>query len=147
VNTLSASSRTKADRVQQLGGAVMIIRLTATFSQRTTAGVSVLWFSVVLNVNLALLNLVPFPCSMGPHHPRQLKPSASGRSAPGYAIIQTACAVLLIFFMLFIAFYDAGDWYRSSAKTGKNRSSSHEARPEVSLSPLQAVPGARFPSA
>jgi len=30
--------------------------------------------------------------------------------------VQTACAALLIGFMLFIAFFDTGDWVRSAHK-------------------------------
>jgi len=55
--------------VQQLGGAVMIIRLYSNLFESEHGWRQVLWFSVILNVNLALLNLLPFPVLDGrPHH-------------------------------------------------------------------------------
>ena len=47
--------------IQQLGGAVMIIRAYKNFFDAENGWRRVLWFSVVLNVNLGLLNLLPFP--------------------------------------------------------------------------------------
>jgi regulator of sigma E protease len=37
-------------------------------------------------------------------------------SAAVLQYLQTACAVVLIGFMLFIAFFDTGDWVRSARK-------------------------------
>ena len=53
--------------VQQLGGAVMIIRLYSNLLDSDYGWRRVIWFSVVLNVNLALLNLLPFPVLDGGH--------------------------------------------------------------------------------
>ena len=53
--------------VQQLGGAVMIIRLYTNLRKREDGWRLVLWFSVVMNVNLALLNMLPFPVLDGGH--------------------------------------------------------------------------------
>ncbi|HUZ07529.1 MAG TPA: RIP metalloprotease RseP, partial [Candidatus Paceibacterota bacterium] len=44
--------------VQQLGGAVMIIRVYSNLFQDEDGWRRVLWFSVILNVNLALLNML-----------------------------------------------------------------------------------------
>jgi regulator of sigma E protease len=102
--------------VQQLGGAVMIIRLYTNLFQSEHGWRLVLWFSVVLNVNLALLNLLPFPVLDGGHITLALFEAVRRRpvSARLLQYIQTACAVVLIGFMLFIAFYDTGDWVRSA---------------------------------
>ena len=51
----------------QLGGAVMIIRLYSNLFDSENGWRRVLWFSVVLNVNLALLNLLPLPVLDGGH--------------------------------------------------------------------------------
>jgi regulator of sigma E protease len=60
--TLGAVFSRKSDvSVQQLGGAVMIIRLYTNLFESEHGWRQVLWFSVILNVNLALLNLLPFP--------------------------------------------------------------------------------------
>src|SRR5438105_11332152 len=78
----------------------------------------VLWFSVVLNVNLALLNLLPFPVLDGGHILLAVLETIRRRpvSARVLQYIQTACAVVLIGFMLFIAFFDTSDWVRSARR-------------------------------
>jgi regulator of sigma E protease len=117
VATLGAIFSRKNDvSVQQLGGAVMIIRLYTNLFDSPHGWRQVLWFSVVLNVNLALLNLLPFPVLDGGHITLALIEVVRRRpvSARLLNYIQTACAVLLIGFMLFIAFFDTGDWIRSA---------------------------------
>jgi regulator of sigma E protease len=101
--------------VQQLGGAVMIIRLYSNLFENEHGWQLVLWFSVVLNVNLAMLNLLPFPVLDGGHILLALLEVVRRRpvSAKLLGGIQTTCALLLIGFMLFIAFFDTGDWIRS----------------------------------
>jgi regulator of sigma E protease len=104
--------------VQQLGGAVMIIRLYTNLFESENGWRLVLWFSVVINVNLALLNLLPFPVLDGGHVALALFEAVRRRpvSAAVLQYLQTACAVVLIGFMLFIAFFDTGDWVRSARK-------------------------------
>ena len=46
----------------------MIVRAYKNFFESENGWRRVLWFSVVLNVNLALLNLLPFPVLDGGHH-------------------------------------------------------------------------------
>jgi regulator of sigma E protease len=104
--------------VQQLGGAVMIIRAYKNLFEAEEGWRLVLWFSVVLNVNLALLNLLPFPVLDGGHITLALLESVRRRPVSGLVLqyLQTACAVILIAFMLFIAFFDTGDWVRSARR-------------------------------
>ena len=52
---------------QHLGGAVMIIRVYTNLFEDEDGWRMVLWFSVVLNVNLALLNMLPLPVLDGGH--------------------------------------------------------------------------------
>ena len=103
---------------QQLGGAVMIIRVYSNLFDSEQGWRLVLWFSVVLNVNLALLNLLPFPVLDGGHIVLALLEVIRRRpvSARLLQYIQTGCAVLLIGFMLFISFFDIGDWARSARR-------------------------------
>ena len=74
-----------------------------------------LWFSVVLNVNLAVLNLLPIPVLDGGHITLALVEAARRRPVNVRLLeyVQTACAVLIIGFMLYIAFFDIQDlpWF------------------------------------
>jgi regulator of sigma E protease len=102
--------------VQQLGGAVMIIRVYSNLFESDDGWRRVLWFSVILNVNLALLNLLPLPVLDGGHILLSLLEAIRRRpiSARILNSIQTAFAALLITFMVYIAFFDTGDWLRST---------------------------------
>jgi regulator of sigma E protease len=102
--------------VQQLGGAVMIMRLYKNLLESEHGWRLVIWFSVVLNVNLALLNLLPFPVLDGGHIVLAVLEVIRRRPVSPKLLqaIQTACAVVLIAFMLFIAFFDTGDWIRTA---------------------------------
>jgi regulator of sigma E protease len=101
---------------QQLGGPVMIVRAYKNLFEAEEGWRLALWFSVVLNVNLALLNLLPFPVLDGGHITLSLIEWVRRRPVSGRLLnyLQTACAMLLIGFMLFIAFFDTGDWVRSA---------------------------------
>jgi regulator of sigma E protease len=102
--------------VQQLGGAVMIIRVYSTLFQSDDAWRRVIWFSVVMNVNLALLNMLPLPVLDGGHILLSLIEFIRRRPVSNQLLqfIQTGFAIALIGFMLYIAFFDTGDWVRSS---------------------------------
>ena len=102
--------------VQQLGGAVTIIRLYSNLFENEHGWRLVLWFSVVLNVNLAMLNMLPFPVLDGGHIVLALLEVIRRRPVSPKLLqaIQTGCAVALIAFMLFIAFFDTGDWIRNA---------------------------------
>ena len=102
--------------VQQLGGAVMIIRVYSNLFESEDGWRRVLWFSVILNVNLAMLNLLPLPVLDGGHITLSLIEAVRRRpvSARILNTIQSGFAMLLIGFMVYIAFFDTGDWLRSA---------------------------------
>jgi regulator of sigma E protease len=102
--------------VQQLGGAVMIIRVYSNLFESEDGWRRVLWFSVILNVNLALINLLPLPVLDGGHILLSLIEFIRRRPVNVKILqsIQTSFMLLLIGFMLYIAFFDTGDWLRSS---------------------------------
>ncbi len=102
--------------VQQLGGAVMIIRVYKNLFENENGWRLVLWFSVILNVNLAMLNLLPLPVLDGGHITLSLIEAARRRPVSPKVLnyIQSGFAAVLIGFMLWIAFFDTGDWIRSS---------------------------------
>ena len=116
-NTFGALFNKKGDiGVQQLGGAVMIIRVYSNLFQDDDGWRRVLWFSVILNVNLAMLNMLPLPVLDGGHITLSLIEWIRRRPVSGKVLsfIQNGFAVLLIAFMIYIAFFDAGDWFRSA---------------------------------
>jgi regulator of sigma E protease len=102
--------------VQQLGGAVMIIRVYSNLFQDDDGWRRVLWFSVILNVNLALINLLPLPVLDGGHITLSLIEAIRRRPIHARLLngIQYAFMLLLIGFMVYIAFFDTGDWLRSA---------------------------------
>ena len=101
--------------LQQLGGPVMIVRVYSSMLGSENGWRRVLWFSVILNVNLALLNMLPLPVLDGGHIVLSLVEAIRRRplSAKLLQSIQTGFAALLIAFMLYIAFFDTGDLFRS----------------------------------
>jgi len=115
-NTFGALFSKSEIGVQQLGGAVMIIRVYSNLFQDEDGWRRVLWFSVILNVNLALLNMLPLPVLDGGHITLSLIEWIRRRPVSGKILekIQTGFAALLITFMIYIAFFDTGDWLRSA---------------------------------
>jgi regulator of sigma E protease len=115
--TIGAVFSPKTDiGVQQLGGAVMIIRVYKNLFENEDGWRLVLWFSVVLNVNLAMLNMLPLPVLDGGHILLSLVEAARRRPVSPKILnyLQSGFAVLLITFMVWIAFFDTGDWIRSA---------------------------------
>ncbi|HTY88008.1 MAG TPA: site-2 protease family protein, partial [Candidatus Acidoferrum sp.] len=102
--------------VQQLGGAVMIARVYYNLFESEEGWRLALWFSVIFNVNLALINLLPLPVLDGGHILLSLIEAICRRpiSARILNAIQTGFAMLLIGFMVYIAYFDTGDWFRSA---------------------------------
>jgi regulator of sigma E protease len=102
--------------VQQLGGAVMIARVYCNLFESEQGWRLALWFSVILNVNLALINLLPLPVLDGGHILLSLIETIRRRPVSARILnsIQTGFAALLIGFMLYIAFFDTSDWLRSA---------------------------------
>jgi regulator of sigma E protease len=94
----------------------MIIRVYSSLFGSENGWRHVLWFSVLFNVNLAMLNLLPFPVLDGGHITLALVEAVRRRPVNARLLnnLQSACALLLIGFMLFITFFDTGDWIRSA---------------------------------
>lgn len=70
-----------------------------------------LWFSVLLNVNLAILNMLPFPVLDGGHIVMASVEAVSRRPIPFKVleIVQTAFVLFLLGFMAFVTLKDVGD--------------------------------------
>jgi len=112
VNMLSAVLSPKSDiKPQHLSGPVGIMRLYYMLFDSPEGWRYVLWFSVILNVNLALMNLLPIPVLDGGHIMLALIEKIRGRAVNLRVLefVQSACALLLIGFMIYVTFFDVQD--------------------------------------
>lgn len=112
-STLGAVLSRKSDiGLQHLSGPVGIVRIYYRLFESEQGWRLAIWFSVVLNINLALLNMLPIPVLDGGHITLALIEGIRRRPVNVKIIgfIQTGCAVLIIGYMLFITFFDAQDW-------------------------------------
>jgi regulator of sigma E protease len=111
-NTFSAllSRKTKV-KAQHMGGAVKILNIYYILFKSEHGWQQAIWFSVIMNVNLALLNLLPLPVLDGGHIMLALVEAVRRKpvNVRLLQILQTSCAVLIIGFMLYIMFYDVQD--------------------------------------
>ncbi len=112
VNTLDAVIFGKSGiSVQHMGGPVMMMNAYYHFLVSPDGWRRALWFSVVLNVNLALLNMLPIPVLDGGHITLAIVESIRRKpvNVRFLEFVQTACALTIIGFMVFIAFFDVQD--------------------------------------
>jgi regulator of sigma E protease len=94
-----------------------------------------IWFSVIMNVNLAILNLLPIPVLDGGHIMLALIERIRRRPVNVRILqaIQTTCAVVIIGYMVYIAFFDVQElpWKRNKEK------------PRIEFAPQSGAPGAQ----
>ena len=113
-NTVGAVASPKSDvKLQHMSGPVMMLRVYYVMFENNEGWRMALWFSVVLNVNLALLNLLPIPVLDGGHIVLAIIEAVRRRpvNMRVLEVVQTACAVLIIGFMVYIAFFDVQDLF------------------------------------
>ncbi len=124
--TLDSLTDRKSDvSVTQMSGVVGIGGLYYRFLDNPEWGLRMaLWFSIVLNVNLALLNMLPFPVLDGGHitlalvdiiRRRPVKTPSLEMKVLEY--VQAGCALLLFGFMIFITIFDTKDQLPGKART------------------------------
>jgi regulator of sigma E protease len=117
INTVGAIASSKSDvKLQHMSGPIMMLRVYYLMFENPDGWRMALWFSVVLNVNLALLNLLPIPVLDGGHIVLAMIESIRRKpvNMRVLEIIQTGCAVLIIGFMVYIAFFDVQDLFGRS---------------------------------
>jgi regulator of sigma E protease len=119
--TFGALFARKSDiKPQHLGGAVKIMDVYYRLFSSEQGWRLAIWFSVLMNVNLALLNMLPIPVLDGGHILLAMIEGVRRKpiSARIIGVVQTCCAVALILFMVYIAFYDVQDlpWKRNKDK-------------------------------
>jgi len=114
VNTLGAVTSRKSDvSVQHMGGPLMMMRIYYMLFEQPEGWKLALWFSVLLNVNLALLNMLPLPVLDGGHITLAIIEAVRRKPVNVKLLewVQTACAMLIIGFMLFVTFFDVQDLF------------------------------------
>ena len=120
IKTFGALFSPKSDvKLQHLSGPVGIMRIYYKLFESEHGWRMALWFSVIFNVNLALINLLPIPVLDGGHIMLALIETVRRKpvSAKLLQFVQTACAVLIIGYMLYVTFYDSQDLpWKSSEK-------------------------------
>lgn len=112
VNTLEALLSRESDlKLQHMSGPVQILRIYYLLFENEDGWRMALWFSVLLNVNLAILNLVPLPVLDGGHIVLAFVEMVRRRPLNARALLwlQNGCAALLIGYMLYVTFFDAQD--------------------------------------
>jgi regulator of sigma E protease len=131
-NMVGALVSPKSDvKVSHFSGPVGIMRLYYLMFEGPEGWRMALALSVLINVNLALLNMLPLPVLDGGHITLSLiewirrKPV----NVRLVEIVQTACAVLLIGFMLFVTFFDLGDIFGKNTPPRAAQPPADEIRP------------------
>ena len=106
----SVVARDSSIGVGHLSGPIGIGSLLYQFLQMEDGWRRVFSFMVLFNVNLAVLNMMPFPVLDGGHITLAILEKIFGRpvKAKPLEILQTACALLLISLMLFVSSKDVG---------------------------------------
>lgn len=94
-----------------LSGPIGIMGLYYDLFQHADGWRLALWFSVLLNVNLAILNLLPFPVLDGGHIVMAIIEGIRKRPIPTkyLEVVQMAFVFMLLGFMAFVTLKDVGD--------------------------------------
>lgn len=115
---VGALASSKSDvKAAHFSGPVGIMRLYYKVFEGPEGWRLALALSVLINVNLGLLNLVPLPILDGGHMLLAVIESIRRKPVNGriFEIVTTACAVALIGFMLYVSYFDLGDLFGKKA--------------------------------
>ncbi len=112
LDTIGAVASPKSDvKLQHLSGPVGILRIYYMLFENERGWQLALWFSVILNVNLAILNMLPIPVLDGGHIVLALIEAVRRKPVNIRVLefVQTGCAVVIIGYIAYISFFDVGD--------------------------------------
>jgi regulator of sigma E protease len=112
LKTIGAVASPKSDvKLQHLSGPIGIGRIYYLLFQNERGWQLALWFSVILNVNLAILNMLPIPVLDGGHIVLAIIESVRRKpvNMRVLEVVQTSCAMLIIGYMLYVTFFDVQD--------------------------------------
>ena len=111
-STLGALFSPKSEvKAEHLSGPAGIMNLYYRLFESENGWRLAIWFSVVFNINLAILNMLPIPVLDGGHITLALIEGAIRRpiNVKILQAVQTGCAALLIGFMIYVTFFDVQD--------------------------------------
>ncbi len=114
-NMIDALAAPNSDvKAQHFSGPVGIMKVYYQLFEVDQGWRLAIAFSVFFNVNLAILNMLPFPVLDGGHITLAAVEAVRRRPVNPKALewVQTACALALITFMLYVTFYDVGDFFK-----------------------------------
>ncbi len=114
VNTVNALFTKGSDvGLQHLSGPVGIMNVYYRLFKNEYGWQMALWFSVVLNVNLAIMNMLPIPVLDGGHITLALVEAVRRRpvNTRFLVIVQTGCAYVIMGFLAYVSFFDVGDLF------------------------------------
>jgi regulator of sigma E protease len=133
LQTIGAVASPKSDvKLQHMSGPVMIVRIYYMLFEGDSGWKLALWFSVILNVNLAILNMLPIPVLDGGHIVLALIEGVRRKPVNMRILewVQTACATVIIGYMIYISFFDIGDLFgRNSDRKAPVKQPAAEAKP------------------
>jgi regulator of sigma E protease len=118
LNTIGAVASPKSDvGPQHMSGPLGIGRIYYLLFQSERGWQLALWFSVILNVNLAILNMLPIPVLDGGHIVLALIESVRRKPVNMRILewVQTGCAALIIGYLLYVSSFDISDWFGKSS--------------------------------
>ena len=140
-NTIKAlSNKNSGVTVKQLSGPVGIVDNYYKMLLLEQGWRWVLYFSVVLNVNLAIMNMLPFPVLDGGHITMSLLEMIRRKpiNVRVLEVLQTGFAVVLFSFIIFVSFFDVQDVVPAGA--GGESEEIRFAAPKKAAAPANAVP-------
>ncbi len=118
VTITSVQAHDSSIGVDHLSGPVGIAKMLYQLLLMEDGWRRILAFMVLFNVNLAVLNMLPFPVLDGGHITLAILEKIFGRpvKARPLEILQTVCALMLISLMLFVTSKDIGDGFGRGSK-------------------------------
>ncbi len=131
LETLGAVASPKSDvKFQHMSGPIGIGHVYYMLFENERGWQLALWFSVILNVNLAILNMLPIPVLDGGHVVLALIESVRRKPVNMRVLefVQTACAVLIIGYIAYVSFFDLGDLLGSKRDNRDSQPRSSSAR-------------------
>ena len=116
LETLGAVASPKSDvKLQHMSGPIGIGHIYYLLFENERGWQLALWFSVILNVNLAILNMIPIPVLDGGHIVLAIVEAIRRKPINIRFLewVQTGCAVMIIGYICYVSFFDIGDFFGS----------------------------------